>query len=39
MSSNKRIRKKLESIYGKGCMFEKADVERRIEERRRYYNF
>lgn len=32
MSSNKKIRQQLERIYGKGCMFEKANVETRIEE-------
>ena len=36
MSSNKKIRKQLETIYGKGCMFKKANVEKRIEEMRRY---
>ena len=35
MSSNKRIRKQLERVYGKGCMFEKANVEERIEKIRR----
>lgn len=34
--SNKRIRKQLERIYGKGCMFERANIEARIEEIRRY---
>jgi hypothetical protein len=36
MSSNKKIRKQLEAIYGEGCMFEKANVEKRIEEMRGY---
>jgi len=31
MSSNKRIREKVEQIYGKGCMFKKAGIEGRIE--------
>ena len=35
MSSNKNIRKRLEEIYGKGCMFKKAGIERRIEKLKR----
>lgn len=29
---NRKIREELERIYGKGCMFQKAKVEKRIEE-------
>lgn len=36
--ANKRIRRQLEKIYGKGCMFERANIEARIEEIRRNKN-
>lgn len=29
---NRKIREELERIYGKGCMFQKAKIEKRIEE-------
>lgn len=32
MSSNKAVRERLEMIYGKGCMFQKAHIAKRIEE-------
>lgn len=32
MSSNKAIRQRLEQIYGKGCMFQKARIAARIEK-------
>lgn len=32
MSSNKTIRKELREIYGKGCMFDKAKIAKKIEE-------
>ena len=34
MRSNKKIRKRLERKYGKGCMFEKAHIEEKIEAKR-----
>lgn len=32
MSSNTSARRNLEQIYGKGCMFKRANLEKRIEE-------
>lgn len=32
MSKNKKIRKKLEKIYGKGCLFKRARIEEKIEK-------
>lgn len=32
MSSNKKIRRKLEKIYGRGCMFKRARIEEKIEK-------
>ena len=34
MRSNKKIRKRLEKKYGKGCMFQKAHIEEKIEAKR-----
>lgn len=34
MRSNKKIRKRLERKYGKGCMFEKAHIEEKIEAKK-----
>ena len=34
MSSNKNAREQLERQYGKGCMFKKAKIERKIEKKR-----
>lgn len=34
MRSNKKIRKRLEKKYGKGCMFKKAHIEEKIEAKR-----
>ena len=32
MSCNKSVRQELEKKYGKGCTFEKADIEEQIDE-------
>lgn len=34
MRGNKKIRKRLEKKYGKGCMFKKAHIEEKIEAKR-----
>lgn len=34
MSSNKKAREDMERQYGKGCMFKKAHIEEKVEERR-----
>jgi hypothetical protein len=34
MSSNKTARQKLEKEYGKGCMFKKANIEEKIENKK-----
>lgn len=34
MSSNKSVRKELETEYGQGCMFKKAHIEEKIEAKR-----
>ena len=33
MSSNKRAREELEKLYGPGCMFKKANIEEKVEEK------
>jgi len=33
MKQNKKIREELEEKYGKGCMFKKAKIEKKIEEK------
>lgn len=35
MSSNKKIREKVERVYGKGCMFKKGRIEQKIEKIKR----
>lgn len=34
MKENKKVREELERIYGKGCMFKKANMEKKIEEKK-----
>lgn len=34
MKQNKKIREELEKIYGKGCMFEKAKIAEKIEQKK-----